>query len=330
MPIAENSIVENNVQVEQVEPVVRGQHHPNTTEQAPVAVLRCVTKQYPRASGKALDALSFALYPGEIVALLGPNGAGKTTAIRVLLGLTAETGGTSELFGQSPRSRQARMRVGAMLQVGRMPESLRVCEHIELFRGYYPRPMPMEELLRVTGLTAVRNKLFGELSGGQRQRVLFALALAGDPDLLFLDEPTVGMDIEARRALWAEILALAARGKTVLLTTHYLEEAEALASRILLLKEGRLLAEGTPAELRGKAGASHIRCRTVLTQSDLFALAGVKSAAEKDGYWTITTNVPEQVLRMLFARDATLTGLEVTAMPFEEAFLSLTGDAIAH
>lgn len=299
-------------------------------EQNPIAALRSVTKQYPRAAGKALDGLSFALYPGEIVALLGPNGAGKTTAIRVLLGLTAETSGAAELFGQSPRSRQARMHVGAMLQVGRMPESLRVCEHIELFRGYYPRPLPLEELLRIAGLTPVRNKLFGELSGGQKQRVLFALALAGDPDLLFLDEPTVGMDIEARRALWSEIRALAARGKTVLLTTHYLEEAEALASRILLLKAGRLLAEGTPAELRGRAGAPRIRCRTMLTPSELLALPGVKSALQEAGYWTITTDMPEPVLRMLFAKDTTLSGLEVIAMPFEEASLSLTGDAPAH
>ncbi len=323
------SVAEESIQVEQVQPA-RGPRQLNAKGQVPVAALRAVTKQYPQARGKALDALSFELYPGEIVALLGPNGAGKTTAIRVLLGLTAETGGTSELFGQSPRSRQARMRVGAMLQVGRMPESLRVCEHIELFRGYYPRPMPTEEILRVAGLTEIRNKLFGELSGGQKQRVLFAIALAGDPDLLFLDEPTVGMDIEARRALWAEIRALAARGKTVLLTTHYLEEAEALASRILLLKAGRLLADGTPAELRGKAGASRIRCRTVLTQSELLALAGVKSVTDTEDQWTITTDAPEQVLRTLFARDMTLNRLEVTAMPFEEAFLSLTGDAVAH
>ena len=291
----------------------------------PVAVLDKVSKQYP--GGKALDELSFALYPGEIVALLGPNGAGKTTAIRILLGLTRRTGGTARLFGQEPEERAARMRAGAMLQVGRMPESLRVREHIELFRGYYPQPLELAKILRIAGLTELQNKLFGELSGGQKQRVLFALALAGDPDLLFLDEPTLGLDIEARRALWTEVRELAARGKTVLLTTHYLEEADALASRILLLKQGRLLAEGAPAALRALAGASRIRCRTTVARSVLQDLPGVTDAAQEGERWTLATDTPEAALRALFALDATVGELEVSAMPFEEAFLSLTRGA---
>jgi ABC-2 type transport system ATP-binding protein len=295
----------------------------------PVATLCKVTKQYAgdRAGQvRALDGLCFALYPGEIVALLGPNGAGKTTAIRILLGLTRQTAGTAQLFGQDPRDRRARMRAGAMLQVGRMPETLRVREHIELFRGYYPRPLPLSEILRIAGLIAIENKLFGDLSGGQKQRVLFALALAGDPDLLFLDEPTLGMDIEARRALWTAIRSLAERGKTVLLTTHYLEEAEALASRILLLKAGRLLAEGTPAELRSGAGASRIRCRTALSKWELLELPGVIEAVRDGERWTLATNAPEPALRALLAQDAAVTQLEVSPMPFEDAFLSLTGD----
>ena len=289
-----------------------------------VARLSAATRQY--GTSRALDALSFAIYPGEIVALLGPNGAGKTTAIRVLLGLTRPDAGTGELFGRSPHDRAARMRVGAMLQIGRMPESLRVREHIELFRGYYPRPLPMDEILRIAGLQLIANKLFGELSGGQRQRVLFALALAGDPDLLFLDEPTLGMDIEARRALWVEVRALAARGKSVLLTTHYLEEAEALASRILLLKGGRLLAEGTPEELRRKAGATRIRCRSALSAGALRQMPGVLEALQEGERWTLTTETAEPVLRALFAADLSLSQLEVSPMPFEEAFLLLTSD----
>ncbi len=288
-----------------------------------IAVLAKVSKLY--GGVPALDGLSFALHPGEIVALLGPNGAGKTTAIRILLGLTKQTGGEASLFGRDPRDRAARMRAGAMLQVGRMPESLRVREHIELFRGYYPHPLPLAEILRIAGLASVENKLFGELSGGQKQRVLFALALAGDPDLLFLDEPTLGMDIEARRALWAEVRALAARGKTVLLTTHYLEEAEALASRVLLLKQGRLLAEGTPAELRTRAGASRICCRTTLPEARLRALPGVAAAQHDGERWTLTTDTPEPALRLLFLEDANLAQVEVAPMPFEEAFLALTG-----
>ncbi len=289
---------------------------------APVAVLDRVTKLY--AGTKALDELSFTLGAGEIVALLGPNSAGKTTAIRVLLGLTRPTSGDASLFGCMPGYRRARLRTGAMLQVGRMPESLKVREHVALFRGYYPHPLASGEILRIAGLTREANKLFGELSGGQKQRVLFALALAGDPDLLFLDEPTLGMDVEARRALWAEVRLLAARGKTVLLTTHYLEEAEALASRILLVKQGRLLAEGTPAELRARAGASSICCRTALSPDELLALPGVTSATGDGKRWKLATNTPERTVRVLLDRDPVLTGLEVNAMPFEEAFLSLT------
>ncbi len=289
-----------------------------------VATLDRVSKQY--GSFKALDELSFSLEPGEIVALLGPNGAGKTTAIRLLLGLTRQSSGRADVFGRRPGAREARLRIGAMLQVGRMPESLRVREHIELFRGYYPRPLAMAEILRIAGLEAVADSLFGELSGGQKQRVLFALALAGDPDLLFLDEPTLGMDVEARRALWVEVRALAARGKTVLLTTHYLEEAEALATRILLLKGGRLLAEGTPAQLRGLAGGSRIHCRSALARTELLGLPSVVDAVRDGERWRLATDAPEQTLRALLNRDGSVADLEVNALSFEEAFLSLTRD----
>ena len=139
------------------------------------------------------------------------------------------------------------MRLGAMLQVGRMPETLRVREHLQLFSSYYAQPRPLDELLAVAGLEGLEERLFGTLSGGQKQRVLFALALCGDPDLICLDEPTLGMDVEARRAMWEQVRKLAARGKTILLTTHYLEEADALASRIVVIQKGKVIAEGTPA-----------------------------------------------------------------------------------
>ena len=289
----------------------------------PVAELRGVTRRY--GAHRALDGLSFALGPGEIVALLGPNGAGKTTAIRMLLGLTRQNTGEALLFGRDPRDREARMRVGVMLQVGRMPESLRVREHVALFRGYYPNPLPLDEILRIAGLTSFADKLFGELSGGQKQRVLFGIALAGNPDLLFLDEPTLGLDVEARSALWSEVRNLARRGKSILLTTHYLEEAEALASRILLLKDGKLLTEGSPAQLRARAGSTRIRCRTALSDERLRQLPGVETVARRDARCLLTTQAPERALRALFREDESLTDIEVTPMPFEEAFLSLTG-----
>ncbi len=223
---------------------------------APTAELAGVTKRYNNGV-LALDTFSLALHQGEIVALLGPNGAGKSTAIKLLMGLAAPSDGQVRIFGQNPRHNTNRLRTGVMLQVGKAPETLRVREHLDLFRGYYPAPLPLAELTRIAGLAGLEDRLFGQLSGGQKQRVLFALALAGDPDLIFLDEPTVGLDIEARRILWTEIRGLAARGKTVLLTTHYLEEADALASRIAVINHGRLVCQGTPSEVKGYAAGGN-------------------------------------------------------------------------
>src|SRR5437588_4419711 len=195
-----------------------------------VASLECVIKNYGEV--RALRNVNFTVCAGHVVALLGPNGAGKTTAIKLLLGLMQPNSGKTRVFGGDPTNPQNRMRTGAMLQVGRVPETLRVGEHIDLFSSYYRDPMLMAEVLSAAGLEKLRDRKFGDLSGGQRQRTLFALAICGNPDLLFLDEPTAGLDVEARRALWEEIRRLVARGKTVLLTTHYLEEADALADRI--------------------------------------------------------------------------------------------------
>src|SRR5260370_3712466 len=174
--------------------------------QQPIAALTNVTKRYGATT--ALDGLNLALRPGEVVALLGPNGAGKSTAVKLLLGLIAPTSGIARVFGGDPQNPAARTRVGAMLQVARIPETLRVREHLDLFRSYYPRPLPMTEIVRIAQLQGIEDRMFGQLSGGQKQRVLFGLALCGDPDLVFLDEPTVGMDIEARRRLWQQIRTL--------------------------------------------------------------------------------------------------------------------------
>jgi ABC-2 type transport system ATP-binding protein len=201
-----------------------------------VAASLCeITKRYSNGV-VALDRVSLELRTGEIVAVLGPNGAGKSTAVKLMMGLTSPTEGKVRVFDGDPRIAGNRLRTGVMLQVGRAPEMLRVREHIEIMRGYYPRPLSLTEIVRIAGLEGIEQRMFGQLSGGQKQRVLFALALAGDPDLIFLDEPTVGLDIEARRRMWAEIRSLRSRGKTVLLTTHYLEEADALADRIIVLK----------------------------------------------------------------------------------------------
>ena len=287
-----------------------------------IASMRGVTKHYGPVS--ALDDLSIDLCPGEVVALLGPNGAGKTTAVRLLLGLLSPNTGSVRVQGRDPRERLARVHTGAMLQVSKVPETLKVREHIELFRSYYPRPLSAVDVVRIAGLEGLENRLFGKLSGGQKQRVLFGLACCGNPDLLILDEPTVGMDIETRRSLWEQVRSLARQGKTVLLTTHYLEEADALASRIVVLNQGRIAAQGTPAEIKAKVSGRRIRCVTKLDAESLREMDAV-SGVEKDREATVVlTAHAEYVIREMLARDATLHSLEITSAGLEEAFLALT------
>jgi ABC-2 type transport system ATP-binding protein len=216
------------------------------------------------------------------------------------------------------------------LQVGRVPETLRVREHIDLFSSYYPNPMRTEEVLAAAGLENLRDRKFGDLSGGQKQRVLFGLAICGDPDMLFLDEPTVGLDVEARRMLWDEIRKLVGRGKTVLLTTHYLEEADALADRIAVINKGEIIAEGTPATIKAQTAGKKIRCVTSLSMTALRQMSGVTEVREDREAVEIHTSVAEPVVRELLARDASLSGLEVTSAGLEEAFLALTQDSTKH
>jgi len=290
-----------------------------------VANLEGVNKNYGEV--RALRDVNFQVRAGEVVALLGPNGAGKTTAVKLLLGLLQPNLGKVRVFGGDPTNPENRMRTGAMLQVGRVPETLRVCEHIDLFSAYYKKPMPFKEVLAAAGLEKFSDRKFGDLSGGQRQRVLFALAICGDPDLLFLDEPTVGLDVEARRMLWDQIRQLVGRGKTVLLTTHYLQEADALADRIAVIDKGEIIAAGTPAEIKAQTAGKRIRCVTRLKVAELREISGVTEVREDREAVEIHTPEAEPVLRELLARDLTLSGLEVTSAGLEEAFLALTQDS---
>ncbi len=289
-----------------------------------VASLEAVTKNY--GSIRALRGVDFNVHAGEVVALLGPNGAGKTTAVTLLLGLMQPNAGKVRVFGGDPTDPGNRTRTGAMLQVGRVPETLRVREHIDLFSSYYRNPLPLAEVLAAAGLEKISGRKFGDLSGGQRQRVLFALAICGDPDLLFLDEPTVGLDVEARRGLWEEIRRLVQRGKTVLLTTHYLQEADALADRIAVINQGAIVAAGTPAEIKAKTSGKRIRCSTQLSLAALRRIPGVAEVREDREAVEIHTSQAESVVRELLAQDAGLSGLEVASAGLEEAFLALTQD----
>jgi ABC-2 type transport system ATP-binding protein len=246
--------------------------------------------------------------------------------VKLLLGLLQPNSGKVRVFGGDPVNPQNRMRAGAMLQVGKVPETLKVREHIDLFSSYYPNPLPLHEVLAAAGLEKLSDRKFGDLSGGQRQRTLFALAICGNPDLLFLDEPTVGLDVEARRALWEEIRRLVELGKTVLLTTHYLEEADALADRVAVISHGAIIAEGTPAEIKSQTSGKRIRCITELSVSAVLEIPGVTSAKRDREAVEIHTGEAELVVRALLARDPSLSGLEISTAGLEEAFLSLTRD----
>jgi ABC-2 type transport system ATP-binding protein len=286
-----------------------------------VARLQGVSKIY--GSVKALVNVDLVVRGGELLALLGPNGAGKTTAVRLLLGLAKPTRGTSRVFGADPVDSGVRMRIGAMLQVAKVPETLRVSEHIRLFSSYYPNPLPLAAVLAAAGLEDIKSRAFGDLSGGQKQRVLFGLAICGDPDLVFLDEPTVGLDVEARRLLWNQIRSLIAHGKTVLLTTHYLQEADELADRIVVIDHGSIIAEGTPAEIKARTAGRRIRCVTQLSIDSIRKMPGVLEIRRDREAVEIRAAKAEPALRELL-KDPTISDIEVSSAGLEEAFLALT------
>lgn len=289
-----------------------------------VAELSGVSFRYGRHP--ALDGLDLRIRRGGVYALLGANGAGKTTTIGMLLGLLRPASGAVTVLGLRPGCLDARRAIGAMLQLSGVPAMLTVAELIDLFSGYYSRPLPRARVILDTGLAGLERRRFGKLSGGQKQRLLFALALCGDPQLLFLDEPTVGLDVGMRRRMWEVIRALAAEGRTIVLTTHYLEEADALADRVGVLHRGRLVAEGTPAEVKARAGGSRVRCSTSLDDATLQALPGVHGLRRHGQTVELDVSRAEPMLRKLLAMDAALNGLEVSVIGLDDAFLRLTSD----
>jgi len=288
----------------------------------PVAELLNVSHRY--GSVTALTHVSLSLEPGVVTALLGPNGAGKTTAVSLLTGLARPTSGQARLFGGDPQSLEARRRIGVMLQVSKVPETLTVREHLTLFSSYYATPLPLTTLLGLAGLDDVADRRYGRLSGGQQQRVLFALAVCGNPELLFLDEPTVGMDVESRRTFWSAVRAFTAAGRAVLLTTHYLDEADALANRVVLLGRGRIVADGTPAAIKAQAAGRQVRCRSTLSQAALRVLPGVVSVTPDGGGMLLTTTDADATLRALVVADPGVCDLDVRGAGLEEAFVALT------
>ncbi len=285
--------------------------------------LRAVRKRFGQV--EALKGVDLAIGAGELVAMLGPNGAGKTTSISLMLGLRRPTGGEARLFGFDPADQRARSRCGVMLQESGTTGVLTVRELVDLFRSYYPSPLPAATAIARAGLDAKAGARAGTLSGGERQRLYFALAVCGDPEALFLDEPTVGMDVEGRRAVLDSIRALSAVGKTIVFTTHYLEEADQLARRIIVIDRGVVIADATPREIKSQIPSKRISFNTGAPVSDAtFRGLPVQNLEVADHRVRLLSNEPELVLKALFERGVAVHDLEVTGADLEEAFLSLT------
>jgi ABC-2 type transport system ATP-binding protein len=278
---------------------------------------------------RAVRSIDLIIAPGETVALLGPNGAGKTTTIDMMLGLTRPDTGTVSVFGRPPAAAVRAGWVGGMLQTGSLPEYLKVRELVSLVASYYPHPLAVADVLRLTGAAEFAGQLTTKLSGGQAQRVRFAAALVGDPDLLVLDEPTAGIDVAGRREFWQAIRAVAGSGKTVLFATHYLEEADAYADRIVLIAQGRIIADGPATEIKARAGSRMIRA--TLPDSDpttLGALPGVLSADRHGDAVLLSCSDADTALRALLGSFPAARDIEVRGGSLEEAFLELTADDV--
>ncbi|MEO8019436.1 MAG: ABC transporter ATP-binding protein [Pseudomonadota bacterium] len=290
-----------------------------------IARLRGITKRYGAVT--ALTNIDIEVHAGELLAVLGPNGAGKSTAISLWLGLAEADEGEVTLFGGSPQEIDQRRRLGVMMQDVELPKELRARELVALAASYYDHPLTVEEALERAGITPIANRPYGKLSGGQKRQVQFAVAICGRPKVLFLDEPTVGLDIKAREALWTSIRSLLAQGCSVVLTTHYLEEAEALANRVAVVSKGRVIASGTVDDMRALVARRQISCESSLSADEIRRWTGVVEVTRVEKRLNITVTDAEGVVRRLLASDANLARLEVRQAGLNEAFNELTREA---
>lgn len=290
-----------------------------------VASLRGVSRRYGPL--QALSHVDLQLRRGELLALLGPNGAGKSTAIALWLGLQDADAGTVTLLGGTPQDRTRRQGLGVMMQDVELPKDLQVHELVALSCSYYPQPLTVQQTLERAGIVALAHRPYGKLSGGQKRQVQFALAVCGRPQLLFLDEPTVGLDVQAREAMWAHIRTLLHEGCSILLTTHYLEEAEALATRVAVLGKGRVIAQGSVDEMRALVSRRHIRCETTLPVGEVQRWPGVVDVSCDRTQLSVVATDAESVVRRLLAADPRLSRLEVKQAGLNDAFNELTREA---
>ena len=293
---------------------------------APFIQAEGLSKTFGRT--QALDRFDLSVEGPGVLALLGQNGAGKTTFVNAALGLVRPGAGALSIMGARPGDKAVRARTGVMMQDAELPDLLTAREQIALFASYYPNPRSVAETITLADLSGFADARYAKLSGGQKRRVQFALALVGRPDLIFLDEPTTGLDAEARRGLWAIVREAARSGARVVLTTHYLEEADALADDVAVMQAGRVIARGTAAELREQVGGSIIRCRTSLDDAALAALAGVRRARMSGRYAELAASDAVAALKALFAADGAVSDLSVRPPSMEDAFDTLTAKTV--
>jgi ABC-2 type transport system ATP-binding protein len=292
--------------------------------QTTLASLSGVRKRYGKI--QALDGFDLAVKRGELLAVLGPNGAGKSTAISILLGLQTADEGTAELFGHAPHEIDGRRRIGVMMQEVALPAAMRPRELLQQVASYYPIPYDIDAVIARLSLEGLLKRPYGKLSGGQKRQVQFALAICGRPELLFLDEPTVGLDVQAREALWRVIRELLHEGCSIVLTTHYLEEAEALANRVAVMARGRLVTSGSVDEIRAIVSHKQVSCVTRLPADTIRGWPDVLRIEVERDRTQITTRSAEAVLKQLFRDDPALSDVEVRRAGLAEAFTELTNE----
>ncbi|NQY36201.1 MAG: ABC transporter ATP-binding protein [Alteromonadaceae bacterium] len=296
----------------------------NTNNRQPIASIRQVCKSFDEKP--ALTNVDLDLYQAEVLAILGPNGAGKTTLINTMLGRLSPTSGEISLFGHPAGSMQVKRQTGAMLQVSGLPDMSTIKEHIQLFRSYYPQPMDYEKIMEFSGLKAIENQFSKTLSGGQKQRLLFALAICGNPKLLFLDEPTVSMDITARKSFWQAIEALKSQGTSILLTTHYLDEADQFSDRIIMLNNGKVIREGTPKAIKSQINTKKIRFSSQANIASLSAIERVSKVSKvskvSNGchYYELESTCAETSIRQIFDQQLEVNDLTIIGGALEDAF----------
>jgi ABC-2 type transport system ATP-binding protein len=280
----------------------------------------------PAGPVHAVRGIDVSISRGETVALLGPNGAGKSTTIDMILGLARPDSGTAAVFGRTPKDAVKQGLVGGMLQTGELIRNLSVHELIAMVASLYPSPLDVDEVLELAGLEEAAQQPTQKLSGGQTQRARFAVAVVANPELLILDEPTVAMDVEGRRAFWQAMRGFASRGKTVMFATHYLEEADANADRAVLLAHGNIVADGPTTEIKGRVGTRTIRATLPGVDSTvLAALPGVNSADRHGEAVILVCSDSDQAIRALLERYPAARDIEITGAGLEDAFLQLTG-----